>query len=99
MGIDVVKKDCTLDKNKNPRKGNLDVELAADAMSLLYSKSVDTIILVSGDGDFAYLGEQAKRLGKRFEVVSFKKTISQQLLIVADKVTYLGMEHLLQPAA
>jgi uncharacterized LabA/DUF88 family protein len=94
MGIYVVKKECTLDKNQKPRKGNLDVEIASDAVELIHSAWVDTIVLVSGDGDFTCLGEKAHKFGKRFEVVSFESSLSKQLRCIADRVVYLDERYL-----
>jgi uncharacterized LabA/DUF88 family protein len=60
-------------------KGNMDIELAVDAMEL--AKHVDQIVLFSGDGDFRSLVEAVQRNGVRVTVVS---TISSQPPMVAD---------------
>src|SRR5437899_11390488 len=60
-------------------KGNMDIELAGDAMEL--AKHVDQIVLFSGDGDFRSLVEAVQRDGVRVTVVS---TISSQPPMVAD---------------
>src|SRR5437763_8713171 len=60
-------------------KGNMDIELAVDAMEL--AKHVDQIVLFSGDGDFRSLVEAVQRDGVRVTVVS---TISSQPPMVAD---------------
>lgn len=49
-------------------KGNLDVELAIDAMEL--ADHVDQIVLFSGDGSFRSLIEALQRRGVRVTVVS-----------------------------
>ena len=54
-------------------KGNMDIELAVDAMEL--AEHVDQIVLFSGDGDFRSLVEAVQRRGVRVTVVS---TISSQ---------------------
>lgn len=53
-------------------KGNMDMELAIDAMQL--SDTIDHIILFSGDGDFRSLVEALQRKGKKVTVVSTVKT-------------------------
>jgi uncharacterized LabA/DUF88 family protein len=53
-----------------------------DVMRL--APKLDTIVLVSGDGDFSDLLEDAKSLGCRVEVVAFGKTTSHKLKDVAD---------------
>jgi uncharacterized LabA/DUF88 family protein len=60
-------------------KGNMDIELAVDAMEL--SEHIDQMILFSGDGDFRPLVEAVQRRGVRVTVVS---TISSQPPMIAD---------------
>ncbi|MBO6815080.1 MAG: NYN domain-containing protein [Rhizobiaceae bacterium] len=60
-------------------KGNMDIELAVDAMHL--SESVDHIVLFSGDGDFRYLVEALQRKGRKVSVVS---TVKTQPPMIAD---------------
>lgn len=60
------------------RKGNLDIELALDAYR--FSNVYDTIILFSGDSDFAYLLDLLKELGKKIIIISSKSHISRELL-------------------
>jgi uncharacterized LabA/DUF88 family protein len=60
-------------------KGNMDVELAVDAMEL--AEHIDQIVLFSGDGDFRSLVESRQRHGVRVTVIS---TISIQPPMIAD---------------
>jgi uncharacterized LabA/DUF88 family protein len=60
-------------------KGNMDVELAVDAMEL--AKHIDEMVLFSGDGDFRSLVEAVQRRGVRVTVVS---SISSQPPMIAD---------------
>jgi len=62
-------------------KGNMDIELAVDAMEI--AGHVDQIVLFSGDGDFRSLVEAVQRRGVRVTVVS---TISTQPPMVADEL-------------
>src|SRR5665811_710456 len=62
-------------------KGNMDIELAVDAMEL--AEHVDQIVLFSGDGDFGSLVEAVQRRGVRVTVVS---TISSQPPMIADEL-------------
>ena len=62
-------------------KGNMDVELAVDAMEL--AGHVDQIVLFSGDGDFRPLVEAVQRRGVRVTVIS---TSSSQPPMVADEL-------------
>ena len=62
-------------------KGNMDIELAVDAMEL--AEHVDQMVLFSGDGDFRSLIEAVQRRGIRVTVVS---TISSQPPMIADEL-------------
>jgi len=62
-------------------KGNMDIELAVDAMEL--AQHIDEMMLFSGDGDFRSLVEAVQRRGVRVTVVS---TISSQPPMIADEL-------------
>src|SRR5580704_485698 len=62
-------------------KGNMDIELAVDAMEI--AGHIDQMVLFSGDGDFHSLVEAVQRRGVRVTVVS---TISTQPPMVADEL-------------
>jgi uncharacterized LabA/DUF88 family protein len=62
-------------------RGNMDIELAVDALEL--AEHVDQIVLFSGDGDFRSLVEALQRRGVRVTVVS---TISCQPPLIADEL-------------
>jgi uncharacterized LabA/DUF88 family protein len=62
-------------------KGNMDIELAVDAMEL--AEHVDQMVLFSGDGDFRSLVEAVQRRGVRVTVVS---TISSHPPMIADEL-------------
>ncbi len=62
-------------------KGNMDIELAVDAMEL--AGAIDHMVLFSGDGDFRSLVQAMQRRGCRVTVVS---TIATQPPMVADEL-------------
>ncbi len=62
-------------------KGNMDIELAVDAMEL--AEHIDQMMLFSGDGDFRSLVEAMQRRGVRVTVIS---TISSQPPMIADEL-------------
>lgn len=66
------------------RKGNLDIELCLDVWDL--RNKFKTMILLSGDSDFAPLIERVKKLGKRVIVMSTKHHISRELLILSKYI-------------
>jgi len=62
-------------------KGNMDIELAVDAMEL--AEHLDHLVLFSGDGDFRSLVEALQHKGKRVSVVS---TLATNPPMVADEL-------------
>ena len=62
-------------------KGNMDIELAVDAMRL--ADNLDHIVLFSGDGDFKCLVSALQQRGRRVSVVS---TLQTQPPMVADEL-------------
>src|SRR2546426_11076515 len=62
-------------------KGNMDIELAVDAMEL--AEHIDQMVLFSGDGDFRSLVEAVQRRGVRGTVIS---TIASQPPMIADEL-------------
>src|ERR1700686_1094107 len=62
-------------------KGNMDVELAVDALEL--APHLDGMVLFSGDGDFRSLVEAVQRRGVHVTVIS---TISSQPPMIADEL-------------
>jgi uncharacterized LabA/DUF88 family protein len=62
-------------------KGNMDIELAVDAMDL--AEHLDHLVLFSGDGDFRSLVEALQHKGKRVSVVS---TLATNPPMVADEL-------------
>ncbi len=70
------------------KKGDWDVGIAMDVLRM--SEKVDTIVLVSGDGDFKELLEYVKARGCRAEVMAFSKTASSKIKNEADMFTDLG---------
>lgn len=72
-------KEFTDSMGRRKIKGNMDIELAVDAMRL--ADSLDHIILFSGDGDFKSLVSALQQKGKRVSVVS---TLQTQPPMVAD---------------
>lgn len=64
------------------KKADWDVGLVIDAVRT--ADLVDTIIIVSGDGDFVPLVDYLNGRGRRVEVVAFGRTTSQKLREAAD---------------
>lgn len=74
-------KEFTDSMGRRKIKGNMDIELAVDALEL--APHVDHIVIFSGDGDFRPLVESLQRKGVRVSVVS---TIRGQPPMIADEL-------------
>ncbi len=59
-------------------KGDWDMGIAIDAISI--SNKVDTVALVSGDGDFTALVNHLRASGVRVEVYSFERNTASELI-------------------
>jgi len=70
------------------KKADWDVGITVDAIRI--APSVDTIVLVSGDGDFLQLVEYLKNQGKRVEAMAFGRSASSRLKVEADEFIDLG---------
>lgn len=69
------------------KKGDWDVGLAIDAISL--SKQLDVVVIVSGDGDFEPLVEYLRFSGLIVEVVGFRRSTSSKLVDTVDNLVDL----------
>lgn len=65
-------KEFTDASGRRKVKGNMDIELAVDAMEL--ASTVDHMVIFSGDGDFRYLVEALQRRGRKVTVISTTQT-------------------------
>ncbi len=74
-------KEFTDSSGRRKIKGNMDIELAVDAMEL--AEHLDHVVLFSGDGDFRSLVEALQHKGRRVSVVS---TLATQPPMVADEL-------------
>ncbi|AGA64687.1 hypothetical protein B488_06950 [Liberibacter crescens BT-1] len=72
-------KEFTDSMGRRKIKGNMDIELAIDALE--QSETVDHLVLFSGDGDFTTLVEALQRKGRKVSIVS---TMLTQPPMIAD---------------
>jgi len=67
------------------------VGLVIDAIRV--AGNLDTVVIVSGDGDFAPLADYLRNRGKRIEVMAFGKTTSSELIEGADEFIDLDQNY------
>jgi uncharacterized LabA/DUF88 family protein len=82
-------KKIRISKTEYQYKGNLDVELTIDVIANI--NNFDTLILMSGDSDFAPLLDLVKSHHKRVIVISTKGHVAQELL---QRAKYVNLRKL-----
>lgn len=81
LGIETKTKDLQVFAG-GAKKADWDVGLAVDAIKM--SPRLDSVVIISGDGDFVPLVEYLQTIGVQVEVVSFGKSTSQKLRETVD---------------
>ena len=90
LGYEVKEKDLQVFYG-GAKKGDWDIGIAMDLIEL--APKLDTVILVSGDGDFVPLVRHLKHaLGCYVEVMAFGKSSSQKLVEDADNYVDLDSD-------
>ncbi|MCP4975661.1 MAG: NYN domain-containing protein [Maribacter sp.] len=84
LGYEIKTKELRL-RPDGTAKGDWDMGIAIDTIAI--APKLDTIVLVSGDGDFVPLLEMLKSQGCRVEVVSFRKSTAVELIEASTKYT------------
>ena len=82
LGIETKTKDLQI-FHTGTKKGDWDVGLTVDAIKM--SPRLDSVVLISGDGDFIPLVEYLRALGNQVEVMGFGRTTSTTLKELADE--------------
>lgn len=81
LGIETREKDLQIFQGGS-KKADWDVGLTVDAIRM--AASLDSVVIVSGDGDYLPLVEYLQSQGKQVEVAAFGETTSSRLLEVVD---------------
>lgn len=84
LGYEIKTKELRL-RPDGTAKGDWDMGMAIDTIAM--APKLDTIVLVTGDGDFAPLVEMLKAHGCRVEVVSFRKSTATELIEASTQYT------------
>ena len=72
-------------KPKKRRGKGVDIQMAVDMLSNTYHDNLDTVYLVSGDGDFEPLIAECQRYGKQVFVAALSSGLSPKLRLIADR--------------
>ena len=88
LGIETKTKDLQIFPG-GAKKADWDVGLAVDAIKM--SPRLDSVVIISGDGDFIPLVEYLQTIGVQVEVVSFGKSTSGKLREAVDDFVDLSL--------
>jgi|GEM_PF-204022 uncharacterized LabA/DUF88 family protein len=91
-----VQKKVLVERSDGSQKGDWDIGIAIDAISLV--ERVDSVVLVTGDGDFTTLCTHLRSRGVRVEVASFPDSTAAELVRSCDHFHRLN-EQVLLPGA
>ena len=72
-------------KPKGRSGKGVDIQMTVDVLTNVYQDNLDTVFLMSGDGDYVPLVKESQRMGKRVVVAAFESGLSPALRIAADK--------------
>ncbi|MGH9868931.1 MAG: NYN domain-containing protein [Candidatus Polarisedimenticolia bacterium] len=90
---EVRRKDLKI-RSDGSSKGDWDMEMALDILKM--AGSLDVVVLVTGDGDFASLVTQIRTLGPQVEVYSFPGSTAKELVEAADRHVALDESFLIK---
>ncbi len=82
IGFEIKAKDLQI-FHGGAKKGDWDVGISMDVIRM--APKLDTIVLISGDGDYKELLEYAKALGCRTEVLAFGRSASSRIKEATDE--------------
>lgn len=88
LGIETKTKDLQIFAG-GAKKADWDVGLAVDAIKM--SPRLDSVVIISGDGDFIPLVEYLQTIGVQVEVASFGKSTSGKLREAVDDFVDLSL--------
>jgi uncharacterized LabA/DUF88 family protein len=88
FGIETKTKDLQV-FHSGTKKGDWDVGLTVDAIKM--APRLDSVVIISGDGDYIPLVEYLQTMGVQVEIVSFGKSTSSNLREACDDFVDLSL--------
>ena len=71
-------------KPKNRSGKGVDIQMTVDILSNIYQGNLESVFLVSGDGDYEPVLAECRRMGKQVYVAAFSSGLSPKLRLSAD---------------
>jgi uncharacterized LabA/DUF88 family protein len=72
-------------EQKAAKRKGVDISITVDALSHVYQGSVDTVYLITGDGDYKPLIDQIVRAGKQVYLAALSDGLNESLLESVDR--------------
>ena len=76
-------------KLKNRSGKGVDIQMTVDILSNIYQGNVESVLIVSGDGDYEPVLAECKRMGKQVYAAAFSSGLSPRLRLSVDHFTDL----------
>ena len=86
-------------KQKTRSGKGVDIQMTVDVLSNVYQNNLDTVYLVSGDGDYEPLISECQRQGKQVIVAALSSGLSPKLPLLADMFVDLDGQYFKTPPA
>lgn len=74
---------------KSQKAASVDINIAIDVLRHCYQKDVGTVMILSGDGDYVPLVEEAMRTGTRVFVAALSSGLNLRLSMISDQFVVL----------
>jgi uncharacterized LabA/DUF88 family protein len=75
--------------NRESRSRLVDIRLTIDVLTHVYNDDIDSVWLITGDGDFIPLIEAVMRMGKKVHLGALTSGLNKKLPDSVDKFSYL----------
>ena len=83
-------------KIKNKQAKGVDIQMTVDILANVYQNNLDTVYLISGDGDFQPVIEEAIRYGKQVYVAALSSGLNEKLKHIADRFIDIDNRYFLE---
>ena len=71
--------------SKSQKTASVDINITIDVLRHCYHKDVEAVCILTGDGDYIPLIEEAMRTGTGLFVGAFSKGLNERLRVVPDE--------------
>ena len=86
-------------KPRGRKAKGVDIQMTVDVLTNVYQDNLDTVYLVSGDGDYIPVLQEAIRRGKQVYIAALSDGLNEELKLIADRFIDLDGTFFQRPAA